>query len=569
MAPVSRTYRILRSIVRAALRLFFREIDVEGREHLPADRGGLLVAWHPNGIIDAGIMLAAFPGHVVFGARDGLLRWPIIGWVMRKMGTVPIYRAKDHAGEGESARRESNARSLDALAAAIASGSFSALFPEGQSHDAPYVTALKSGAARLFLRAREMAVGEGGRGVGEGKREEEGARRSETTTASASGARGAADTSSPGRGRPGGGDRVERGATVEHRPPPAPPVREGRAEPASGGRGDLADSPEARALPPPVIVPVGLHYDAKAVFRSDVLVVFHPPLALPPEATARDLTAAMQVALDLAVNSTDDWDLHHTMMRAASLVRAEAASREGRRAERAPIAVRRLDFEQMWNGYHARRETHPEEIEALRREVAAYRRKLGLLGMDDADLDRRQRSAPARLVVTGLQGALAYVVLRPLLLIGMIVNAPPYWALKPLARRFASAEKDTATIKLLGGLVLFPLAWIAAALLAVAGLAPLRAIAPWVPDAPLAIGVGAFVLSVIGAIVALRGSELTVETWRTLRTRWTRRRHAEHIERLRDARSDLFDRLVALYQAPEASGEALRRGSDSSLPAWE
>ncbi|MEL6615424.1 MAG: 1-acyl-sn-glycerol-3-phosphate acyltransferase [Bacteroidota bacterium] len=501
MAPLPRTYRILRAIVRGALRLFFREIDVEGREHLPGDRGGLLVAWHPNGIIDAGIMLAAFPGHVVFGARDGLLRWPLIGWVMRRMGTVPIYRAKDHIGEGEAARREANARSLDALAAAIASGSFSALFPEGQSHDAPHVTALKSGAARLFLRAREMAEGDGASGqwpVADGTRPEE------------------------------------------------------TAEPSATASSSLATGPPEASGGSPVIVPVGLHYDAKAVFRSDVLVVFHPPLAVAPEADARELTGAMEVALDQAVSSTDDWDLHHTMMRAASLVRAEAAAREGRRAEPAPLAERRLDFEQMWTGYHARRETHPDEIEALRREVAAYRRKLGLLGMDDADLDRPVRSAPTQFVRTALQGVLAYVVLRPLLVIGMIVNAPPYWALKPLAKRVATAEKDTATVKLLGGMVLFPLAWIAAALFAVAGLAPLRTVAPWVPDAPLAIGLGAFVLSIVGAVVALRGSELTVETWRALRARWTRRRHAGHVERLRATRGDLFDRLVAMAQAPEA-----------------
>ena len=55
--------------MRGILRLFFRDIAVEGREHVPAEGGGLLVAWHPNGIIDPGLMLAAFPREVVFGAR--------------------------------------------------------------------------------------------------------------------------------------------------------------------------------------------------------------------------------------------------------------------------------------------------------------------------------------------------------------------------------------------------------------------------------------------------------------------------------------------------------------------
>ncbi len=162
--PLPRTYTAVRGVVRWMLRLFFREIAVEGREHIPTDRGGLLVAWHPNGVIDAGLMLAAFPGHVVFGARDGLLRWPILGNMMRAAGTVPIYRAQDQKGMTEAARREANQQSLDALAGAVAGGSYSALFPEGQSHDAPHVTPVKSGAARLFLRASALAGEARGKG---------------------------------------------------------------------------------------------------------------------------------------------------------------------------------------------------------------------------------------------------------------------------------------------------------------------------------------------------------------------------------------------------------------------
>ena len=277
-----------------------------------------------------------------------------------------------------------------------------------------------------------------------------------------------------------------------------------------------------------------------------MLVVFHPPLAVPPEADAHALTALIQEALARAVHATDDWDLHRTMVRASALVRAEIAAREGRPARGASIADRRLDFEQMWLGYHARRETHPEEIAALRREVAAYRRKLRLLGMDDADLDLPPRSGPLAIAGALLQAVVAYLVLRPLFVVGFLISGPPYLALKPLARKLARDEKDKATIKLLGGLVLFPLAWVAAAVLAVLALGPLRRVAPWLPDAPLAVGVGVFVLSVAGAIVALRSAELTLETWRTVRARLAQRRHADHVADLRRQRSALFERLVAM-----------------------
>ena len=155
--------------------------------------------------------------------------------------------------------------------------------------------------------------------------------------------------------------------------------------------------------------------------------------------------------------------------------------------------------------------------------------------------------------MTAVLGILAYVFLRPLFLIGVVVNAPPYWALKPIARWLARDEKDQATIKLLGGMVLFPLAWLTASMLAVAGLAPLREIAPWVPDAPVAIGLGAFLLSIVGGIVALRSAELTRETWRVLRAR-RRRTHPEVIAELRLQRSGLHDRLVALATGLEDVG---------------
>ena len=43
--------------------------------------------------------------------------------------------------------------------------------------------------------------------------------------------------------------------------------------------------------PAPVIVPVGIHYDRKRLFRSRALVVFHPPAeagAIVTEAAARE-----------------------------------------------------------------------------------------------------------------------------------------------------------------------------------------------------------------------------------------------------------------------------------------
>jgi len=146
----------VKRLARTLLALFFRRVEVTGLDALPESGGGLLIAWHPNGLIDPALVLATFPGRVVFGARHGLFRWPLLGRILTSVA-VPIYRRQDLAPGGDeaalSSSRRNNAASLGALAEAVAGGSFAMLFPEGDSHDQPHPLDLKTGAARLYLDA--------------------------------------------------------------------------------------------------------------------------------------------------------------------------------------------------------------------------------------------------------------------------------------------------------------------------------------------------------------------------------------------------------------------------------
>ncbi len=150
--------RMLAGLLRLLARLFFRRVEVVGQEHVPEAGGGLLVAWHPNGLADGILILGFCPRPVVFGARHGLFRLPLVGWVLRGVGAVPLYRPQDRGQPGaptsDGERRAANQESLGALAAA-ARRSFVAVFPEGATHDEPGLLELRTGAARLFARARE------------------------------------------------------------------------------------------------------------------------------------------------------------------------------------------------------------------------------------------------------------------------------------------------------------------------------------------------------------------------------------------------------------------------------
>ena len=77
-------------LVSFLLGLFFGRMEVTGTEHVPESGGGILIAWHPNGLLDPALIISTCPRAVVFGARHGLFSWPIVGRVMKALGTVPI-----------------------------------------------------------------------------------------------------------------------------------------------------------------------------------------------------------------------------------------------------------------------------------------------------------------------------------------------------------------------------------------------------------------------------------------------------------------------------------------------
>ena len=475
-----RAYRVAIKVLRLLVRLFFRRVEVTGLDNVPASGGGIVVSWHPNGLIDPGLILTQFPRRVVFGARHGLFRWPLLGSLMRAIGTVPIYRATDSAKGSGPDRRSQNRQSLDALAGEVAGGEFSALFPEGVSHDAPHPMELKTGAARLYYQALALS------------------------------------------------------------------------------------DPGSR----PVILPVGLHYDEKRVFRSNALVAFHPALELPPELAAppagseeerreryRALTDELDRVLRETVHATESWELNQLMHRTRLLMRAERAHRAERRPSAPDMEERQLGFARVWAGYYERLESHPEETRALRARVAEYDADLRALHLEDHELDEGPRLAslwlPALLV---LQVVLVYLLLPPILVVGYLVNGPTATVLWLLSRLTARAYKDEATVKVLLGTILFPLTWIGAALLVAWGQINLHESFPTVPEAPIAAGITTFVLSAVGGAVALRYLRLARETWRAVRVRITRTRRKATIAHLRAERAFLHDAVAAVAEGLELPG---------------
>jgi hypothetical protein len=206
-----------------------------------------------------------------------------------------------------------------------------------------------------------------------------------------------------------------------------------------------------------------------------------------------------------------------------------------------------LAFSRLWEGYNDRARSHPEEVREIVRRVRTYDADLKALGIEDHELYGGKplfsvRSAASVL----LQALLVYFVLPPVLLIGYVVNLPGAVLVSALSRWGAAARKDVASLKLLAGAALFPALWIAAALLAAWGDTRVSRLYPQFRGAPLLTGTLAFMLSALGAMVALHYQRVASQTLRAVRVRLTRWRRAATLDRLKAERAFLYDELRRL-----------------------
>jgi len=130
----------------AAVRLYYRASRDGGS--VPATGPVLLVANHPNSLLDPAFLAWVSERPVRFLAKAPLLKDPLVGWLIRGGGSIPIYRRSDDPGQ-----MSRNDETFRAVYDALAEGAAVAVFPEGTTHSEPSLVALKTGAARIALGA--------------------------------------------------------------------------------------------------------------------------------------------------------------------------------------------------------------------------------------------------------------------------------------------------------------------------------------------------------------------------------------------------------------------------------
>lgn len=237
---------------------------------------------------------------------------------------------------------------------------------------------------------------------------------------------------------------------TSHSDPRLKPLKTGAARIALGtGLADLK------------IVPAGLYYPAKSKFRSDALVFYGEPLALPavaadgePDpAAVQALTARIERALGEVTLQADAAEALALIDRASRIF---AATSEGQGSLADEFDLRR----RMVAGYNALRDHDPAAVAAIKDRVDRYERDLAALGMSP------EHYGPADFSLAGSvryaqRSAASLGLLLPLALLGTTIHFPTYLLTDFIARRISKQDMDMpATVKLLAAMLLYPLTWI-------------------------------------------------------------------------------------------------------------
>ena len=134
----------LSHVSNAALRVYYRLHRAGGA--VPPNGPVLLVANHPNSLLDPAMVALAARRPVRFLAKAPLFTDPLVGFLVRGAGSIPVYRKAD-----DPSQVSRNEEMFRAVHEALAGGAAVGIFPEGLSHSDPSLAPLKTGAARIAL----------------------------------------------------------------------------------------------------------------------------------------------------------------------------------------------------------------------------------------------------------------------------------------------------------------------------------------------------------------------------------------------------------------------------------
>lgn len=159
---------MLRVLAFLLCRIFFRRISVSGTPY--TGPSALWASNHQSGIVDPALMFGIAPVPLRPVSKHTLFSHPFMKPLLAATRSIPVRRTQDmmieavahkqalERGASEKEWRASaNSDAFQAVADALLEGDRILIFPEGISHDLPYLQKLKTGIARMALQAMAHA----------------------------------------------------------------------------------------------------------------------------------------------------------------------------------------------------------------------------------------------------------------------------------------------------------------------------------------------------------------------------------------------------------------------------
>jgi len=135
-------YSLLKILGRIILLLFFK-LDIKGGDKVPKE-GPLVIAINHISPMDPPLLGVIFPRKIHFFAAKELFHIPVVGWVIKHLGVIPVDR------------RQKDFRSLKKAIELLKKGEVVAIFPQGgiPRPDSPNRYNLKPGVAYLAKKTQ-------------------------------------------------------------------------------------------------------------------------------------------------------------------------------------------------------------------------------------------------------------------------------------------------------------------------------------------------------------------------------------------------------------------------------
>ncbi len=142
-------YAFLKTIVRLALAVFFKQIKHAGMANAPAKGPLIVVANHPNTFMDPILVAAQLRQPVFFLSNASVFVSPLVNWLLRLLHMIPVYRQQDVKPGTSPDNRAVFSKCFEFLEG---KGTL-LIFPEGTSVLERRLRPLKTGTARIALEA--------------------------------------------------------------------------------------------------------------------------------------------------------------------------------------------------------------------------------------------------------------------------------------------------------------------------------------------------------------------------------------------------------------------------------